>query len=128
MTYIDKCFEDGYINKVFNVVADAMMDVTLYFFRDKLAEAYADKDYAKVTTGGVRSRKSANNSIFDGLNADFTFDQAMSLAVDIKGVNVTMNNVNQMLKNWKNQGLIIYNGDRKYSKIADVKCRNVKCH
>ena len=128
MTYIDKCFEDGYMNKVFNVVADAMMDVTLYFFRDKLAEAYADKDYAKVTTGGVRSRKSANNSIFDGLNADFTFDQAMSLAVDIKGVNVTMNNVNQMLKNWKNQGLIIYNGDRKYSKIADVKCRNVKCH
>ena len=115
MRYIDECFENRYMDQVFQVVTDAMLDITLYFFRERLAEAYADKDYAKVTSAPVKS-KSANSTVYDLLPTEFTFEQAMSQAIDVKGVNISANNVSQMLKNWKNHGLVEYLGSKRYSK------------
>ena len=117
MMYIDKCFEGDDMKTTFQVVSDALMDVSLYFFRDKLAEAYADKQYAKATSGSVRP-KSPNNTIYDLLPKEFTFEQTMSTAIDIKGVNITYNSVKQMLKNWKQQGLMSTVGDGQYVKIS----------
>ena len=115
MRYIDECFENRYMDQVFQVVTDAMLDITLYFFRERLAEAYADKDYAKVTSAPVKS-KSANSTVYDLLPTEFTFEQAMSQAIDVKGVNISANNVSQMLKNWKNHGLVEYLGSKRYTK------------
>ncbi|MBP5507188.1 MAG: DUF3987 domain-containing protein [Prevotella sp.] len=115
MRYIDECFENQYMDQVFQVVTDAMLDITLYFFRERLAEAYADKDYAKVTSAPVKS-KSANSTVYDLLPTEFTFEQAMSQAIDVKGVNISANNVSQMLKNWKNHGLVEYLGSKRYTK------------
>ena len=115
MMYIDKCFEGDDMKTTFQVVSDALMDVSLYFFRDKLAEAYADKQYAKATSGLI-SRHSENNSIFDNLPVDFSFEQAMSEAIEVKGINVSNNTIKQMLKNWKKQNLITAIQDQKFKK------------
>jgi hypothetical protein len=112
------------MDQVFQVISDAMIDVTLYFFRDKLAEAYADKQYAKVTTEPVK-KKSPNITIYDILPEEFTFEQAQASAIDIKGVNTTSNSVSQMLKNWRNQGLVDYIGNKQYVKILST-CQSVK--
>ena len=124
MKYIDECFENRYMDQVFQVVTDAMLDITLYFFREKLAEAYADKDYAKVTSEPVK-RKSANSTVYDLLPTEFSFEQAMSQAIDVKGVNISANNVSQMLKNWKNHGLVEYLGSKQYRKnLSSVNLSN----
>jgi len=117
MMYIDKCFEGDDMKTTFQVVSDALMDVSLYFFRDKLAEAYADKQYAKATSGSVRP-KSPNNTIYDLLPVDFTLEHAFSQSVEIKGAGVSQNSVRQMVKNWKSQGLIEHISEGCYRKIV----------
>ena len=124
MKYVDDCFENRYMDQVFQVVTDAMLDITLYFFREKLAEAYADKDYANVTSEPVK-RKSANSTVYDLLPTEFSFEQAMSQAIEVKGVNISANNVSQMLKNWKNHGLVDYLGSKQYRKnLSSVNLSN----
>ena len=42
----------------------------------------------------------------------------MQSSVAIKGANVTRNSVQQMLKNWRNQGLVVLNDDGSYRKVS----------
>ena len=46
----------------------------------------------------------------------FTFAQAMQQSVIEKGAGVTQNSVQQMLKNWRNQGLIVQTNNDTFRK------------
>ena len=54
--------------------------------------------------------------IFERLDQQFSFEQAMQHSVAVKGANVTQNCVQQMLKNWRRQGLIVQTEDANYRK------------
>ena len=41
----------------------------------------------------------------------------MQHSVAVKGASVTQNTVQQMLKNWRNQGLVVQEEDRRYRKV-----------
>ena len=87
---------------IFDVIADSLMENALYFFRDRIENAFMSRDYA----GSERQRTGKNDSIFERLSVEFTFDQAFQQSVAVKGASVTRNSIHQMLKNWKKQGLI----------------------
>ena len=87
---------------IFDVIADALLENALYFFRDRIENAFMSRDYA----GKDRQRMGKNDSIFERLSVEFTFDQAFQQSVAVKGASVTRNSIHQMLKNWKKQGLI----------------------
>lgn len=48
-----------------------------------------------------------NDSIYERLDMQFSFGQAMQHSVAVKGASVTQNSVRQMLKNWGKQGLVV---------------------
>ena len=62
-------------------------------------------------------KRGKNDSIYERLDVQFTFEQAMQHSVAVKGAGVTHNTVKQMLKNWRKQGLIVPNGIGKFRKI-----------
>ena len=49
--------------------------------------------------------------------SDFTFDQAFQQSVALKGAHVTHNAVQQMLKNWRRQGLIVKE-EKRFRKVT----------
>ena len=99
----------------YEVIADSLMDNALYFFRHRIENAFNSRDYA----GKVNQRKriGKNDTIFQRLDHQFSFEQAMQQSVAIKGADVTRNSVHQMLKNWKLQRLIEQTKDGKYRKL-----------
>ena len=102
----------------YDVIADSLMENALYFFRHRIENAFNSRDYA----GKVNQRKriGKNDSIFHRLDHQFTFEQAMQQSVAIKGADVTINSVQQMLKNWGKQGLIEQLEDGKFRKMESV--------
>jgi hypothetical protein len=90
--------------EAYNVIADSLLENALYFFQDRIENAFNNRDYMG---GYVRQRLSKNDSIYERLDIEFNFDQVLQHSVSIKGAGVTRNSVRQMLKNWKKQGLII---------------------
>ena len=99
--------------EAFDVIADSLIENALYFFRDRIESAYNSRDYAG---GNDRRRMGRNDSIFERLDMEFTLDNAFQHSVAIKGANVSRNSVQQMLKNWKKQGLIVQVEKDKYRK------------
>ena len=89
--------------EMYDVIADSLMDNAIFFFRDRIEKAVNSRDYAG---GGDRLRIGKNDTIYERLDLQFTFAQAMQQTVIAKGADVTHNSVKQMLKNWKKQGLI----------------------
>ena len=102
----------------YDVIADSLMENALYFFRHRIENAFNSRDYA----GKVNQRKriGKNDSIFHRLDHQFTFEQTMQQSVAIKGADVTINSVQQMLKNWGKQGLIEQLEDGKFRKMESV--------
>jgi hypothetical protein len=100
---------------MYDVIADQLLDSALYYFRDRIENAYRSRDYA---AGNSRSRRSKNDTIYDRLDVQFSFDQAMQFSVAIKGADVTRNSVQQMLKNWRKQGLVSLTDDGGYRKVS----------
>ena len=68
---------------------------------------------------GIQYRRGGrwNISIFERLDIQFTFEQAMQQSVAVKGANVNHNTVRQMLKNWRKQGLVVLEEDGNYRKL-----------
>ncbi len=91
---------------VYNVIADSLIDNALHFFRDRIESAFLSRDYMG-SVKGERRRGGKNDSIFARLEWRFTFEQAMQQSIAVKGAQTTRNNVQQMLKNWRNQALIV---------------------
>lgn len=104
---------------VYDVIADYLIDTALLFFRDRIENAFNSRDYA---VNNDRRRMGKNDSIFARLDTDFSFEGALQHSIAVKGSAVTRNQVSQMLKNWKKQGLIIQTEPGKYSKVSS------ECH
>ena len=102
---------------MYDVIADQLLDSALYYFRDRIENAYRSRDYASGSNIG-RSRRSKNDSIYERLDVQFSFEQAMQFSVAVKGADVTRNSVQQMLKNWRNQRLIVQSDDGGYRKVC----------
>ena len=88
--------------EVYDVIADSLIE-----------NAFGSRDYAG---SNVRLRTGKNDSIFARLDFEFTFEQAMQNTVAMKGAGVSRNQIHQMLKNWRKQGLIILTDSGKYRK------------
>ena len=101
--------------ETYDVIADSLMENALHFFRDRIENAFRSRDYAGYLSG-ERMKRGKNDSIYERLDMLFTFEQAMQQSIAVKGANVTHNTVRQMLKNWRNQGLIVQDEDGKYRK------------
>ena len=102
---------------VFNVLADYQLDNALYFFRSRIEDAFSSRDYCGQSVYD-RSRRGRNDSIFERLDVTFSFDQAQQQSISVKGANATHESVKQMLKNWKQQGLISVLPDKRYQKAS----------
>ena len=100
---------------VYDVLADSLLENALYFFRERIENAFVSRDYSGYTNG-ERQKRGKNDSIYERLDMQFSFEQAMQHSVAVKGAGVTHNSVQQMLKNWKNQGLIVYAENGRYRK------------
>ena len=101
--------------EAYDVIADSLMENALYFFRDRIENAFTSRNYAG-NQNGERSKRGRNDSIFERLDIQFSFEQAMQHSVAVKGANVNQNTVRQMLKNWRKQGLVILEEDGTYRK------------
>ena len=102
---------------VFNVLADYQLDNALYFFRSRIEDAFTSKDYCGQSPYD-RTRRGRNDSIFERLDVTFSFDQAQQQSISVKGASATHESVKQMLKNWKQQGLISVLPDKRYQKAS----------
>ena len=103
--------------EVYDVIADALLENALFFFRDRIEAAFMGRDYAGYVNG-ERQRHGKNDSIYARLDPQFTFEQAMQHSVAVKGAGVTRNSVQQMLKNWSRQGLVVRTEDGRYRKLV----------
>jgi hypothetical protein len=92
--------------EAYDVIADSLIDNALYFFRERIENAFNSRDYAG-STNSDRKKRGKNDSIYERLDQQFTFEQAMQHAVAVKGTGASDNSVRQMLKNWRKQGLIV---------------------
>ena len=102
--------------EVYDVIADSLLENALHFFRDRIENAFSSRDYAGYLSGD-RLKRGKNDSIYERLDVQFTFEQAMQHSVAIKGAGVTHNTVRQMLKNWRKQGLVVLTADGRYQKL-----------
>ena len=100
---------------VYDVIADSLMENALHFFRERIENAFTSRDYASYN-GNERIKRGKNDSIFERLDPQFTFEQAVQQSIAIKGAGITRNSINQMLKNWCKQGLVILVDRGKYRK------------
>ena len=107
--------------KVFDLIADYLMDTTLYFFRSRIEAGVAADDYNPKgqKNAGSRSRKGKNDTIFGLLGDTFTANDAFMQSAAIKGAGVTQNAVDMMLRNWIRQELIVEK-DGRYVKVAVI--------
>ena len=93
----------------YDALAESLIDNDMLYFRDKLETATKN-----VVHNANRQRGGKNDRVFDRLPDVFTFEQAMGA----KGGGCTRNNVQQMLKNWRKQGLILQRDDERYEKCT----------
>ena len=93
---------------MFGIIADSLLDNAMYFFRDRIESAFNARTYAGgQALGNMRVRKGKNDTIFERLPEVFGFAEALAQSVKVKSNGVTQNAVQQMLKNWMKQGLIV---------------------
>ena len=102
--------------EIYDDIADSLLENALYFFRERIENAFMSRDYIGHRGEG-RVLRGRNDTIFERLDTQFTFDQAVQYSVAIKGATVTRNSVRQMLKNWRSQGLIVEVEERTYRKL-----------
>ena len=99
----------------YDVIADSLLENALYFFRDRIGNAFKSRNYAGQS--GERQKRGRNDTIYERLDVQFTYEQAMQHTVAVKGAEVTTNTVRQMLKNWRKQGLVVLEQNGKYRKV-----------
>ena len=102
--------------ETYDVIADSLIENALHFFRDRIENAFSSRDYAG-SQYGERTKRGKNDSIFERLDVQFTFEQATQHSIANKGASVTHNSVRQMLKNWRKQGLVVQTEEGRYRKV-----------
>ena len=103
--------------EAYDVIADSLLENALFFFRNRIENAFMSRDYAGYLSG-ERQKRGKNDSIFERLDPQFTLEQAMQHSVAVKGAGVNHNTVRQMLKNWRKQGLVVLEEDGNYRKLS----------
>ena len=106
--------------EAYDVIADYLMETALYFFRDRIEAAFQSRDYRG---NNDRQRMGKNDSIFERLDVEFSFEEALQHSVAVKGAGVSRNNARQMLKNWRKQGLIVQTEAGRYRKVERLESR-----
>ena len=101
---------------VFNTLADYQLENALYFFRQRIEDAFSSKNY-NGQASLERSKRGKNDSIFERLDVTFTFEQAVQQSIAVKGTGASRESTRQMLKNWRKQGLVIMMKDKRYQKV-----------
>ena len=99
----------------FDVLADYQIDNALHFFRDRIEAAFSSRDYSGQATT-ERTKRGRNDSIFERLDTTFSFEQALQHSIAVKGSNTSRNAVQQMLKNWRKQGLVSFEPNNSFRK------------
>ena len=99
----------------FDVLADYQMDNALFFFRERIEAAFMASSYAGQASS-ERLRHGKNDSIFERLDPSFSFEQALQQSMAVKGPNTSRNAVQQMLKNWRKQGLVVKGQEERFLK------------
>ena len=102
--------------EAYDVIADALLENALFYFRDRIENAFNSRDY-QGSVKGERMKAGKNDTIYGRLDVQFTYEQAMQQSVAIKGASTTRNSVQQMLKNWRKQGLVTLTEDGKFRKL-----------
>ena len=88
----------------FDVLADYMIDNAIYFFRERIEEAFRAATYAPTDT--PRTQKGCNDTIYKLLGSQFTTDEAYGVTMSEKGFDVSRSRVNTMLMRWERQGMV----------------------
>ena len=90
--------------KAFDVIADYMIDNTIFFFRNRIESAFHSLDY--VPSGKPRSRRTKNDTIYEQLADRFTTEEAYDTSISVRGFEVTKGRVFTMLYRWEKQGMV----------------------
>ena len=101
---------------VFDTLADYQLENALYFFRQRIEDAFSSKNY-NGQASLERSKRGKNDSIFERLDVTFSFEQAVQQSIAVKGTGASRESTRQMLKNWRKQGLVIMMEDKRYQKV-----------
>ena len=98
----------------FDIIADSLMENALFFFRNRIQDAVSSRDYF---INSERQRVGKNDTIYERLDAEFGFDAAFQQSIAVKGADTSRNSVQQMLKNWRKQGLVVQTEMGRFRKI-----------
>lgn len=118
MKMVEKMQTDGFLD-MFDIIADSLIDNAMYFFRERIENAVKAQNYTPDVSNnsGNRSRKGKNDNIYSRLPEEFSFTEAHTHSVAVKGATVTQNATQQMLKNWQKQCLVTLLDNGNYRKI-----------
>lgn len=109
-------FQTPSVLKVFDLLADYMIEQNLLYFRHAIESAERAKDSLLNHSASNRSKRGKNDTIFERLDSEFSMDQAFQQSVSVKGYS-TENMVRCMLKNWITQRLVEKVDELKYRKV-----------
>ena len=90
--------------EAFDVIADYMIDNTIFFFRNRIESAFHSPDY--VPSGKPRSRRTKNDTIYEQLADRFSTEEAYDTSISVRGFEVTKGRVCTMLYRWEKQGMV----------------------
>ena len=88
----------------FDVLADYMIDNAIYFFRERIEEAFRAATYAP--SDAPRTQKGSNDTIYRKLAGQFTTEEAYGATVSVRGFDVQRGRVFTMLSRWEHQGMV----------------------
>ena len=88
----------------FDVLADYMIDNAIYFFRERIEEAFRAATYAPADA--PRIKKGCNDTIYQKLDNQFTTEEAYGVTTIVRGVDVQKGRVRTMLSRWESQGMV----------------------
>ena len=81
-----------------------MIDNAIYFFRERIEEAFRATTYAPTDT--PRTQKGSNDTIYRKLAGQFTTEEAYGATVSVRGLDVQRGRVFTMLSRWEHQGMV----------------------
>ena len=107
-------FQTEAFMQCYNVLADYLIDTTMYYFRDRLEAARQKQAF----NGTRRKHRGVNDTIFDQLPNEFTLEDARRA----KGPDSQPNAAKQMVKHWCENGLCLSIARSRYRKIEQEVC------
>ncbi len=88
----------------FDVLADYMIDNAIYFFRERIEEAFRAGTY--TPSDAPRTKKGCNDTIYQKLGDQFTAEEAYGATINVRGFDVQKGRVRTMLYRWEKQGIV----------------------